>query len=169
MPPTDTATVQAFVGLGANIGDARAHVERALAELDAIEETRVEARSSLYRSDPWGPVAQPPFVNAVARLATSLSPRVLLGHLWAIERAHGRVRGGERWGPRELDLDLLVHGDARLVEPDLVLPHPRIAERAFVLVPLHEVEPGLVIPGVGRVADCLTRVDACSCRRIDEA
>ncbi len=154
---------RAFIGLGGNLGDARAHVGDALDALDRIPGTRLRGRSRLYRTRPWGILEQPEFVNAAAEVATALSPRELLQALLAIERTHGRRRNGVRWGPRALDLDLLLHGSLQSVEPGLVLPHPCIAQRTFVLVPLAEIDAGLVIPGQGTVRALLERLDASDC------
>ncbi len=148
------APVIAFVGLGANLGDAAASVREALRELDALPDTRLLRASRLYRTRAWGLEAQPDFVNAVAMLETMLAARDLLDQLLAIERAHGRDRDAEtRWGPRTLDLDLLLHGDAAIDEPGLRVPHPHLHERAFVLLPLAEVAPDAVVPGHGRVRE----------------
>jgi len=130
---------RAAIGAGANLGDASGTVSRALGAL--AELGTVRARSSLYRSKPWGPVAQPDFVNAVALLETPLDPRALLDGLKALEARFGRV-GSQRWGPRAIDLDLLLFDDLALDEPGLTVPHPRMRERAFVLVPLAEVDAG---------------------------
>ncbi len=128
----------ARIGLGSNVGDAVAHVERALGELGELG--RVEARSSLYRTPAWGVREQPDFVNAAALLETELTPRALLGALKDLERRIGRV-ATFRWGPRVIDLDILAYDDIRVDEPDLTIPHPGLGERAFVLVPLAEIEP----------------------------
>lgn len=146
--------VTAFVGLGANLGEPRAQVLDALDELDALPHTRVAARSSLYASAPVGFAAQPTFVNAVARLDTSLAPQALLAALQAIEQRHGRTRSFAN-APRRLDLDLLLYGDEHIDTPTLVVPHPRMHERAFVLVPLLEVAPTGKIPGRGAARDLL--------------
>lgn len=144
----------AFVGLGANLGDAAATLRDALLALDALPGTRLLRASKLYRTPAWGDADQPDFVNAVAMLQTGLAPRVLLDELLAIERVHGRDRSQERrWGPRTLDLDLLLHGDAVIDEAGLRVPHPYLHERAFVLLPLAEIAPDAVIPGQGAVAD----------------
>ncbi len=155
--------LRAWVGLGSNLGDPPAQLRSALADLATIAGTRLLRHSRFYRSAPWGNTAQPPFVNAVAELATTLPPRALLDALLAIERAHGRRRDGTRWGPRTLDLDLLLHGAGVVREDGLTLPHPFLAERAFVLVPLAELEPALAIPGAGSVAALLARLDAATC------
>ena len=134
-----------FVGLGSNLDDPAQRIGDALAALDQAPGISVLRVSSLYRTAPWGKRDQPEFVNAVAEIDTILPPRALLDSLLEIERAAGRHRDGERYGPRLIDLDLLVHGDASIDEAGLTLPHPRIAERAFVLVPLAEIAPGLLI------------------------
>jgi 2-amino-4-hydroxy-6-hydroxymethyldihydropteridine diphosphokinase len=143
--------VVAHDALGSNQDDPITQVRAAVRALDAIPACRVQACSSLYRTPPWGYVDQPDFVNAVARVETRLGPFEVLDALLAIEQAAGRERAF-RWGPRVLDLDLLLHGDARMEDARLVLPHPRMHERAFVILPLAEIDPDLVLPGVGRVA-----------------
>jgi 2-amino-4-hydroxy-6-hydroxymethyldihydropteridine diphosphokinase len=142
----------ACVGLGSNLDEPAHQVRSAMSRLDRIEATRVTARSSLYRSAPFGPVEQADFINAVALIETRLAPRELLDALQAIEAAIGR-QPTERWGPRRIDLDLLVYGDAVIDEPGLTVPHPGIAERNFVLLPLGEIAPDLVVPGLGRLAE----------------
>ncbi len=134
----------AFVGLGANLGDARATVHRAIQALAALPQVRLTARSSLYRSAPVD-ASGPDFINAVVALETMLSPEALLAEMQRIEQEAGRERP-YRNAPRTLDLDLLHHGDARLDTPALTLPHPRLAERAFVLLPLAEIAPLRVTP-----------------------
>lgn len=156
----------AYVALGSNLDDPAAQVERGFAALAALPGTRLRARSRLYRTPPWGVVDQPAFVNAAAALETSLAPRALLEALLAIEAGAGRVRG-VRNGPRTLDLDLLAYGDCELREAGLTLPHPRLHERAFVLLPLADVAPGFDVPGQGRVADLLANVDTTGCVAID--
>lgn len=146
--------ITATIGLGANLDDPASQVEYALAELDRLPQTRLAARSMLYASAPVGYVDQPEFVNAVAQIATELAPRALLDVLLDIEHRHGRERSF-RNAPRTLDLDLLLYGDARFREDGLSLPHPRMTERAFVLVPLIEIAPGTRIPGRGAAADWL--------------
>ena len=152
----------AWVAFGGNLGDVRATVGQALAALDALPGIRVSGRSRFYRTPAWGHTDQPDFINGVAALETTLAPRALLDALLATELRFGRDRGADapRWGPRTLDLDLLAVGDQVLDEPGLVLPHPRLHERAFVLVPLAELAPGFDVPGRGRVADLLAAVDA---------
>jgi 2-amino-4-hydroxy-6-hydroxymethyldihydropteridine diphosphokinase len=146
--------ILATIGLGANLNDPAAQVEYALAELDRLPDTRLLARSSLYASAPVGYVDQPDFINAVAQVETSLAPRALLAALLDIEHRHGRERSF-RNAPRTLDLDLLLYGDAHFHEEGLTLPHPRMHERGFVLLPLLEIAPDTVIPGRGRAAGWL--------------
>lgn len=153
----------AYVALGSNLGDSRQQLLDAMDALDRLPGSRLLARSGLYRTPPWGVLEQPAFINAVVLLESALAPHALLDGLLAIERAAGRTRDGERWGPRTLDLDLLHVGGFVLDDERLTLPHPRIAERAFVLLPLHELAPELVLPGQGRVADLLATVDTAGC------
>lgn len=141
----------AFVGLGSNLGDPPERIREALAAIACIPGTRVTSTSSLYRSAPMGPADQPDYCNAVCRVETRLTARELLDALLAIERAAGRQRGPDRWGPRLLDLDLLHVEGLRLDQPGLHLPHPGIGLRNFVLMPLAEIAPELEIPGVGRI------------------
>jgi len=142
----------AYVGLGSNLSGPASQLRDAFELLADIPRTRLIARSSLYRSAPFGGVEQPDFVNAAASLLTQLTARQLLDELQKIETQRGRERDAVRWGPRVLDLDLLVHGDEQIEETELIVPHPGIAERNFVLLPLMEIAPELVIPGLGRIA-----------------
>jgi 2-amino-4-hydroxy-6-hydroxymethyldihydropteridine diphosphokinase len=130
-------------------------VRSGMAALASVKDTRVEACSSLFRTAPVGIREQPDFINAVCRLCTSLPPVVLMNSLLGIESSHGRVRVGVGGGPRTLDLDLLLYGNESIRSAELTLPHPRLHERAFVLYPLHELEPDLVIPGHGPLRDLL--------------
>jgi 2-amino-4-hydroxy-6-hydroxymethyldihydropteridine diphosphokinase len=141
----------AYVGLGSNLQGPAGQLENAFDMLAAVPQTRLIARSSLYRSAPFGGVEQPDFVNAAAALLTMLTAKQLLLELQQIEARRGRERGDIRWGPRVLDLDLLVYGNENIQDTDLVVPHPGIAERNFVLLPLCEVAPGLAIAGLGRI------------------
>ncbi len=145
--------MRAYVGIGANLGDREQTVRASVDRLAAEPGIDVVALSTLRETAPWGPVEQPPFLNGVVELETGLAPRALLDVLLRVERGLGRVRSGERWGPRTIDLDLLVHGDVACDEPGLTLPHPRLHERRFVLEPLAELAPGLEIPGRGTAAD----------------
>lgn len=151
--------VRAWIGLGSNIGDGRAEIARALQRLALHPELSLCRQSSLYRSAAWGEPDQPDFYNAVAEFETRLEPQALLDLLLETEAALGRVRDGQRWGPRRIDLDLLLMGDAQLARPGLSLPHPRMHLRAFVLLPLAEIEPGLQIPGRGSVSSCLGKLE----------
>jgi 2-amino-4-hydroxy-6-hydroxymethyldihydropteridine diphosphokinase len=149
----DRQKVVVYVGLGSNLQNPRAQIETALAELAALQESALESHSSLYRSPPVGPQDQPDFINAVARLTTRLDAERLLDALQGLEQCHHRVRK-IRWGPRSLDLDLLLYGDQRIDTPRLKVPHPEIPKRNFVLVPLKEVAPkNLIIPGIGLLQD----------------
>lgn len=141
---------RAFVGLGSNLGDAQASVLTALAQLGQLPQTRLLRASRLYRTAAWGVREQPDFINAVAMLDTALDARALLDQLLRLERDQGRERSGQaRWGPRTLDLDLLLYADASIDAPGLRVPHPHLHERAFALLPLLEIAPEAVIPGVG--------------------
>jgi 2-amino-4-hydroxy-6-hydroxymethyldihydropteridine diphosphokinase len=159
--------VTSFIGLGSNLGDPAAQIRRAMQALAAMPETRLVRRSSLYRNPPAGYLDQPEFVNAVARIETRLAPRDLLEQLLAIERAHGRARDFPN-GPRTLDLDILLYGERTVREPGLTIPHPRMLERAFVLVPLAEIAPETVVPGGGRSADLVRLVDVSGMIKLPE-
>lgn len=151
----------AFIGLGGNLGDVEATLHSALAALAALPGTRLLRVSSFYRTAPVGGIEQADFTNAAAEISTTLTAPELLQALLSIEREHGRDRSREvRWGPRRLDLDLLLYGQMRLDLPGLEVPHPRMAERRFVLEPLHEIAPKAFIPGQGVVAEVLARLDA---------
>lgn len=159
---------KAFVALGANLEDPKSQVMQALAELDRLPASRVVARSSLYRTAPVGFAAQPAFINAVAQVETGLPARALMSALLELEDRHGRRRSVPN-APRTLDLDLLLYGDAIVREDNLVLPHPRMHERAFVLAPLAEIAADEIVPGRGRVADLLERVDRAGVELLDAA
>ena len=156
--------VRAAIGLGGNLGDAAATVRDALEALDRLPDTRLLRASPLFRTPAWGKTDQPDFVNAAALVATTLSARALLDALLELERRFGRRREtGQPWGPRILDLDLLLYGDATLDEPGLRVPHPHLHERAFALLPLARIAPDMDVPGHGRVAALLAGVDASGC------
>jgi 2-amino-4-hydroxy-6-hydroxymethyldihydropteridine diphosphokinase len=156
----------ALVALGGNVGDARATLDRAVATFCDGADVRLLARSSDYRTPPWGVTDQAPFINLCIEVATGLTPRELLARALDVERALGRDRSRERhWGPRTVDIDLLAYDDIALNDPDLTLPHPRLLERAFVLVPLAEIVPERRIAGV-RVRDALARLDAAGIERL---
>lgn len=145
---------RAFVALGSNLEDPQHQVLRALAELDSLPETRVIAKSALYRTAPVGYDNQPDFINAAAEVSTTLEPVALLRALLALETAHGRERPFPN-APRVLDLDLLLYDDLELHDPELTLPHPRLHERGFVLFPLADIAADVNVPGQGRVRDLL--------------
>jgi 2-amino-4-hydroxy-6-hydroxymethyldihydropteridine diphosphokinase len=157
----------AYIGVGSNLDDPRAQLLTAFGKLAQIPSTRVLLTSPIYRSRPFGPVSQPDFANAVVGVLTQLEPLVLLSALQAIESAQGRPRERERWGPRVIDLDLLVYGQQRRADPDLTVPHPGIVERNFVLYPLADIAPDLEIPGLGRVTELKGRVSPEGLRRED--
>ena len=144
----------AYIGLGSNLEDPQSQLRRAFADIDKLPDTRVDARSSLYRSAPIGLLDQPDFVNAVAKIATKLTPQALLQALLHIEHQHGRERT-VRNAPRTLDLDVLLYDDMQLHEHGLTIPHPQMHLRAFVLRPLLEIAPDIGIPGVGQARQAL--------------
>ena len=155
----------AYIALGSNLGDSRRQVLDAMDALNALPETHLLQRSPLYLTPPWGVIEQPPFINAVVALDTGLLPEQLLDGLLQIETAAGRVRA-ERNGPRILDLDVLHVVGVSQNDERLTLPHPRMAERAFVLLPLFDIAPTLEIPGHGSVSELLAKLDASSCERL---
>src|SRR5262245_63002363 len=157
---------EALLALGGNRGDARETLARAIAALTEAGDIRLRGRSSDYMTPPWGVEDQPPFVNVCIAIDTGLTPQALLARAQAIERAFGRDRAGEqRWGPRTLDIDILTYDDLVLNEPELTLPHPRLFERAFVLVPLAEIAPDLLITGIS-LRDALARLDTTGIKRL---
>lgn len=165
VPAPAAQPVRAYVALGANLGDAVAAVQSAFDLLDTLPATRLVARSGLYRTAPVGVLDQPDYVNAVAAVDTHLAPDALLAALLELETRHGRTRAYHH-APRTLDLDLLLHGDTCLRQAGLELPHPRMHQRAFVLVPLAEIAPALAIPGLGPIAAFLPLVAAQAIERI---
>ena len=150
---------RAYVGLGANLGLREETLQRAVELLGDTEHVDVIAVSELRETDPVGVVDQPRFLNGAAAIDTTLSPRALLNALLGIERELGRIRGDERWGPRTVDLDVLLYGDEIVDEPGLSVPHPRLYERRFALEPLAELDPDLEIPGCGAVSKVLAALD----------
>jgi 2-amino-4-hydroxy-6-hydroxymethyldihydropteridine diphosphokinase len=158
--------VEALLGLGGNVGDVRATLDAAIALFADGADVTLIARSSDYATPPWGVTDQPPFVNCAIAVETTLAPRALLDRALCVERALGRDRAREeRWGPRTIDIDLIACDDLSLNEPDLVLPHPRLFERAFVLVPLAEIAPDRRIAG-RRVRDALAQLDTAGIERL---
>jgi len=157
---------EALIGFGGNVGDVRANLSGAVEMFCDGKEIRLVARSSDYRTPPWGVTDQPPFVNLCIAVATSLSPQQLLARALGVERAFGRDRARERrWGPRTIDIDLLAYDDIVLAEAELALPHPKLFERAFVLVPLAEIVPERVIAGI-RVGNALAGLDVSGIERL---
>lgn len=151
---------RAYVGLGGNLGDREATIRQALVLLGERPGVEILLVSTLRETAPVGFVDQPPFLNGAAMLETTLDPPSLLAELLAVELALGRERVGQRYGPRTIDLDLLLHGDLVVDEPGLCVPHPRLHERAFALEPLAELDPNLRIPGRGTVAEALAGLDS---------
>lgn len=164
--PFPTSALRAYVALGGNLGNRRERLETGLAALAALPGTHLAARSAYYETAPVGPPGQQDYYNAVAALDTTLPPLDLLDALLTIERANGRERR-ERWGPRTLDLDLLLHGDTVLHHPRLTLPHPAMHTRAFVLVPLLDVAPDIVIGGHA-ASTLLASLDRTGVRRLPD-
>ena len=157
----------AYVGLGSNLQGPARQLQAAIEMLGRLTGTRLIAQSSMYRSAPFGGIEQPDFVNAAVSLLTQLSARELLAKLQQIEARRGRDSDEVRWGPRVIDLDLLVYSGATIAEPDLSVPHPGITERNFVLLPLREIAPELVIPGLGRLASLPVNVHEPQIERIE--
>jgi 2-amino-4-hydroxy-6-hydroxymethyldihydropteridine diphosphokinase len=156
----------AYIGVGSNLDEPGSQVIRAFKSLAEIPDTRVILISPLYSSTPLGSVVQPDFVNAVVGVLTRLDAMLLLYRLRAIESAFGRPDRREKWGPRVIDLDLLVFGREKRTEPDLVVPHPGVVERNFVLYPLADIAPDLEVPGLGRVAELKGRVVSSGLHRL---
>lgn len=161
-------SVRAFVALGANLGDVEMTLAEAVWALDGLPQTSVREQSPWFRSAPWGRTDQPEFTNGVAELQTRMVASELMQRLLEIEQRFGRERrADQRWGPRTLDLDLLLYGDQVIDEPGLTVPHPRLHERAFVLLPLSRIAPGVEVPGHGRVDTLLAQVDCSGLRELD--
>ena len=162
--PVHGMPVRAAIGLGGNLGDAATTLREAFQALDQLPGTRLLRASPLFRTPAWGNTEQPDFVNAAALVDTTLPARTLLDALLELERRFGRRReAGVQWGPRILDLDVLLYGDAVIDEPGLRVPHPHLHERAFALLPLARIAPGMEVPGRGSVATLLATVDASAC------
>jgi 2-amino-4-hydroxy-6-hydroxymethyldihydropteridine diphosphokinase len=160
--------VPAYVALGSNLRDPAAQVKAGVEELAMLPDTRLVQVSSLYRTAPVGFLDQPDFVNAVALIETALTPRALLDALLAIERRYGRVRDFPN-APRTLDLDILLFGDEPYRDDALTIPHPRLHERAFVLVPLAEIAPDTIVPGLQSASELVARVDASGIEKLESA
>lgn len=159
-------SVVAYIGLGSNLADPIGQIRAARFALSRLPETRERAFSGLYRNPPMGPAGQPDYVNAVMAVETRLDAESLLAELQRIETQQGRVRTGERWGARTLDLDLLLYGRQRIATPTLTVPHPGVAERAFVVYPLLEIAPDLDIPGLGPIQDLAKHISSASLTRL---
>ena len=166
MSTAGSGSQTACIGLGSNLKDPARQIRKAVKRLGQLPGCKLLAVSSLFRTEPYGPVKQPDFINAAVTLKTRMDGRRLLLWLQRIETDMGRLRGGERWGPRIIDLDLLVLGDTRIADVDLVVPHPGIAKRNFVLLPLREIAPDLNIPGLGPLADIAVNETAPRIERI---
>jgi 2-amino-4-hydroxy-6-hydroxymethyldihydropteridine diphosphokinase len=149
-----------YIGIGSNLGSPEEQVRHAIAALGELPGSILISESGLYRSSPFGPVEQPDFVNAVVALLTQTGAHGLLRQMHEIEREHGREREGDRWGPRTLDLDLLAYAGQVIEDGDLIVPHPGIAERNFVLLPWREIAPNYRVPGLAEVAVLAANVSA---------
>lgn len=155
-----------YIGIGSNLDNPLAQVTRATRSLTQLPDSQVVAVSSMYRSAPLGPADQPDYINAVVWLRTSLSALTVLEQCQSIEREQGRIREGERWGPRTLDLDLLLYGEKIIKSDRLVVPHPGLHERGFVLYPLYEINPRLSVPGHGSLAVLVKQCSGAGLERI---
>jgi len=161
--------MKAWLGLGSNQQGPAAQLQTALGKLAHIDGIEILQVSGFYRTPPWGDEQQDDFINAVVQVETSLAPMPLLRALQSVENAMGRIRGGRRWGPRVIDIDLLLYGDLQFRSEELELPHPRMHERAFVLVPLCELDAGLTIPGRGKAGEVLQTLDRNGISAVNEA
>jgi 2-amino-4-hydroxy-6-hydroxymethyldihydropteridine diphosphokinase len=167
MTPSLSEATLVYLGLGSNLAEPVEQVKSARQAILGITGINEVGCSSLYRSLPMGPQDQPDYINAVMAIMTTLSPQPLLQHLQAIEKAQGRERKGLRWGARTLDLDILLYGDQFIDLPELVVPHSGIAERPFVLIPLSEIAPHLIIPGKGSVTELLANCSLLGLQRLN--
>lgn len=159
-------TVRAYIGVGSNLDNPVAQVKEAFEELGYLPDTLLFAKSSLYSCTPLGPEDQPDYVNAVAALDTLLSPEDLLSELVKIEDLQGRTRDGEKWGPRILDLDLLLYGKKKIKTKNLIVPHPEMHKRDFVIIPLGEIAGNISIPGMGKLAGLLGQCENHSVKKL---
>jgi len=156
---TSRTAARVFIGIGSNLGDRRARIEHACRWLSGHREMRLSRTSEIIETEPWGGVSQPRFLNAVAEITTGLEPGELLAELKGYERSVGRdLESGPRWGPREIDLDILLFGDRVLESADLTIPHPRLTEREFVIRQLRDLDPDLIHPGTGKLVSSYLRV-----------
>ena len=161
-------TTLAWLGLGANLQNPVKQIKDALSRLDRMDDIEVRQASSFYRTPPWGDERQDDFINAVVQIETRLDPLSLLHSLQSIENAMGRRRSGRQWGPRIIDIDLLLFGNQVVSSVELLVPHPRMFERAFVLLPLAELDADIEIPGQGVVGALLSQLDCSGIFRLDE-
>jgi len=159
-------TVRVYIGLGSNLEDPVAQVLEAVEELEMIPDSILVSRSSLYRGEPMGPADQPDYVNAVVAMDTLLSAGNFLQELIRIEDLQGRTRDGEKWGPRIIDLDLLMYGKQKINKPDLIVPHPGMHERDFVIIPLSELAGDVNVPGQGRLTALINKCENHSLRKL---
>lgn len=159
-------TIRAYIGVGSNLNDPVAQVQEAIGELEMLPDTILVSKSSLYRGKPMGPADQPDYVNAVVGIDTLLSAGDLLQAMHRIEDLQGRERQREQWGPRTLDLDLLLYGNNRIDTPDLTVPHPGMHERDFVIVPLAEIAGNLKIPGRGQLSTLINNCENHSLKKL---
>lgn len=157
-----------FIALGSNLSNPVSQLQQAIQSLGRLEQTSLISTSSFYRSLPMGPPDQPDYINAVVCLETALEPLPLLDSLQHIEQQQGRVRTGERWGPRKLDLDILLYDEQIISNDRLIIPHPGLHERSFVLYPLQEIAPELEIPGHGQLARLVAKCDKAGLEQIDQ-
>jgi len=164
---TSLPLTTAYIGLGSNLDSPALQIKSARVAINALTGVSERSFSNLYASAPMGPQDQPEYVNAVMVIETDLAPLKLLHALHEIELAHGRVRGNQRWGARTLDLDLLLYGDQQINLPELIVPHPGISERPFVIYLLLECAPDLIIPGKGKVSELLTQCPRAGLRRLE--
>ena len=160
--------MKAWLGLGSNMQQPVEQLKQALVKLSSLDQVEILATSSFYRTPPWGDDQQDDFINAVVKIETGLDPDTLLSYVQSIEDTMGRQRSDRRWGPRVIDIDLLLYDEIRYRSDDLELPHPRMHERAFVLVPLCELDNTLVIPAVGGVEQLLQKLDSSGIHRLND-
>jgi len=166
--PQNPDVMKAWLGLGSNLQQPAAQLEDALARLESVNGIEILKTSGLYRTPPWGDDQQDDFVNAVAQIETNLGPTSLLHALQSIENEMGRQRNGRRWGPRLIDIDILLYADQQVQSEELELPHPRMHERAFVLMPLCELDKTVKIPGHGAAEELLQQLDSRGIFRLEE-
>lgn len=148
-----------YLGLGSNLADPIQQIKTSLLDLQNLPHTQKQQHSQLYRTNPLGPSDQPNFINAVVQLHSELAPEILLNELQQIEQQHGRNRGLDRWGPRTLDIDIMLYGNAQLTTANLTIPHPELLNRDFWLIPLYEIAPNLILPNGGALKTYVQQFD----------